>query len=457
MKVALLNANPAVARLATLSLEKIGYKYTQAENLSELGGDKFDVLVVDSDVDIVEADVKSVAKKILFLASKNSSVPEVADKILSKPFLPTEFISAMESLAEEGKENDWAEASSEEISDAAISEAETEPDQAFEDSIDDIFEDIKLDEDEKLDAQDELEEMKEEVAEETADDLGVVKDLDDEEEKSEELVKDETMDKLSELMHEIDEMKFDDELEDSQNDEDGITKIALADEMEDIDEMDDLEELVKEIDEPTQDIQTVETNENDEGKKIEENIDKIDASCDTENELKIDEGQNLDEDVATVIDIAASKQDARDENSPQEEVGEKERAVEIPETDSSDNLDITEEVTLQDAEEKKFETEEVNSDTDDIESLSERDLRVALDEEIVEDEAEFTEDALKTSKIESEEIIGENEEREAQIENIKEQISSKITQKITSVLSDGELKEALKNLNIKINISFEEK
>ena len=456
MKVALLNANPAVARLTTLSLEKIGYEYAQAENLSKLGGDKFDVLVIDSDVDIAEADVKSVAKKILFLASKNSSVPEVADKILSKPFLPTEFISAIESLAEEGKENDWAGASSEEISDAAISEAEAEPDQAFEDSIDDIFEDIKLDEDEKLDAQDELEEMKEEVAEETADDLGVVKDLDDEEEKPEELVKDDTMDELSELMHEIDEMKFDDELEDSQNDEDGITKIALADEMEDIDEMDDLEELVKEIDEPTQDIQTVETNENDEGKKIEENIDEIDASYDTENELKIDKGQNLDEDVATVIDIAASKQDARDENSPQEEVGEEERAVEIPEMDSSDNLDITEEVTLQDAEEKKFETEEVNSDTDDIESLNERDLKVALDEELGEDEAELAEDVTKESEIELE-TVEENKEREAQIENIKEQISSKITQKITSVLSDGELKEALKNLNIKINISFEEK
>ena len=425
MKVALLNANPAVARLATLSLEKIGYEYTQAENLSELSGE-FDILVIDSDVDIAEADVKSVAKRILFLASKNSSAPEVADKILSKPFLPTEFISAMESLAEEGKENDSADASSEEISDAAFSEAEPELDQAFEDSIDDIFEDIKSGEDENLDAQDELEEMKEEVAEEIADDSGVVKDLDDEEEKPEELVKDDTMDELSELMHEIDEM-------------------------------DDLEELVKEIDEPTQDIQTVEMNENDEGKKIEENIDEIDASYDTENELKIDEGQNLDEDVATVIGVTASKQDALDENSPQEEVGEDEFAAETPKTDSNDDLGIAEEVALQGAKEKKIEIEEANSDVDDIESLSERDLRVALDEELAEDESEFTEDALKASEIESEDIVEENEEREAQIENIKEQISSKITQKITSALSDGELKEALKNLNIKINISFEEK
>ena len=264
------------------------------------------------------------------------------------------------------------------------------------------------------------------------------------------------MDELSELMHEIDEMKFDDELEDSQNDEDGIIKIALADEMEDIDEMDDLEELVKEIDEPTQDIQTVETNENDEGKKIEENIDEIDASYDIENELKIDEGQNLDEDVATVIDIAASKQDARDENSPQEEVGEDEFAAETPKTNSNDDLGIAEEVALQGTKEKKNEAEEVNSDTDDIESLNERDLKVALDEELGEDEAELAEDVTKESEIELE-TVEENEEREAQIENIKEQISSKITQKITSALSDGELKEALKNLNIKINISFEEK
>ena len=36
MKIVLLNANPAVSRLATLALNKMGYEYVEIGNISEL-------------------------------------------------------------------------------------------------------------------------------------------------------------------------------------------------------------------------------------------------------------------------------------------------------------------------------------------------------------------------------------------------------------------------------------
>ena len=44
-----LNANPAVSRLATLALNKMGYEYVEIGDVSELEG-VFDVLIIDSDI-----------------------------------------------------------------------------------------------------------------------------------------------------------------------------------------------------------------------------------------------------------------------------------------------------------------------------------------------------------------------------------------------------------------------
>ena len=48
MRVALVNSNPVVSRLVTLSLDKIGYDYVEAENFDGLDGKSdFDILVLD--------------------------------------------------------------------------------------------------------------------------------------------------------------------------------------------------------------------------------------------------------------------------------------------------------------------------------------------------------------------------------------------------------------------------
>ena len=93
MKVALINKNPAVSRLITLSLNKIGTEYSEFEDLNGFDDAQFDFIIIDSDVDSSEL---ATDKKVMYLASRGESKPEFATLMLEKPFLPTEFISVFE-------------------------------------------------------------------------------------------------------------------------------------------------------------------------------------------------------------------------------------------------------------------------------------------------------------------------------------------------------------------------
>ena len=96
---------------------------------------------------------------------------------------------------------------------------------------------------------------------------------------------------------------------------------------------------------------------------------------------------------------------------------------------------------------------------EDLESLNERDLKIALDESVddLPTNSEDEKQVLDTTDDNLTDDISSQDKQSFEFNDIKEEISAKITEQITSVLSDSELKTALKNLNIKINISFEEK
>ena len=118
MKIVLVNANPAVSRLATLALSKMGYEYVEIGDVGELSG-IFDVLILDSDIDVKETNLKEFANKILYLSSKNSPTFEYADRILPKPFLPTEFITIVEDLASKTKSAEQPVTTSDETGEAS--------------------------------------------------------------------------------------------------------------------------------------------------------------------------------------------------------------------------------------------------------------------------------------------------------------------------------------------------
>ena len=135
MKIVLLNANPAVSRLATLALNKMGYEYVEIGDVSELEG-VFDVLIIDSDIDVKETNLKEFANKILYLSSKHSPTFENADRILPKPFLPTEFITIVEDLASKTKSAEPAAAAKDETDEISVKGFEF-----MDDPAEDVFED----------------------------------------------------------------------------------------------------------------------------------------------------------------------------------------------------------------------------------------------------------------------------------------------------------------------------
>ena len=88
----------------------------------------------------------------------------------------------------------------------------------------------------------------------------------------------------------------------------------------------------------------------------------------------------------------------------------------------------------------EFDVEEYSQ----IEQISEKDMALALNESGF-DVSEAADSSPKS------------QDKSVKIDKIKAQISDAVTKNLEASLQNGELREALKNLNIKISISFEEK
>jgi len=98
MNVALINKNPTVSRLITLSLNKLGADYIEIDEAGKLDGN-FDYIVIDSEVGSDGIDLKAHAPVIMALVPRGKEKPEFADAVLEKPFLPTEFIEEIQKIA----------------------------------------------------------------------------------------------------------------------------------------------------------------------------------------------------------------------------------------------------------------------------------------------------------------------------------------------------------------------
>ncbi|HED5477548.1 TPA: highly acidic protein [Campylobacter jejuni] len=94
MKILLLNENPVVSRLISLSAKKISYDFEELnaynENLSN-----YDVIVVDSDTPAPLKILKEKCNRLIFLAPRNQNVEDIDAQILQKPFLPTDFLNLL--------------------------------------------------------------------------------------------------------------------------------------------------------------------------------------------------------------------------------------------------------------------------------------------------------------------------------------------------------------------------
>lgn len=441
MKVALVNNNPAVSRLATLSLSKMGCEYVEVASLDMLDGGLFDVLIIDSDTQIEDVDLKNLADKILYLASKNSPEFAGADKFLFKPFLPTEFVSVMEKLSPKEEESSEIE----EFKDTQEFVAPLEESEFVDEFDDKMFDDDLPEIDEVQDKEFALDDL----------DLGAEFDEDGFDEPN--LKDDELTKQLSELVKSIDDMPKevaeDENL--SQTEDEAMQAEMLARE----------EELLKEFDFSDEPLKQ---DEEDKSESKEEKFDELmseltspsyDEELDVIESIKndIDEIENLDakfeEELQEEFEQFGVNEESLDEPT-KEDIQNFAQKLELPDEFDAElddeKFDATNEVEFEIKEQEEFVAAK------DKEASSEAEVE---DFKIYQSDGSDYENIDQISETEIKRALEEGNEEVVQINqtDVKNELTHKITEHIATSLSVSSIKDALKGMNIKINITFEEK
>lgn len=100
MKVILLNNNPAVSKLVSVSLNKVGYTFAEIDNLEYLTSNDADLIICDSGLYDSKINYLEYAKNQLFLIPRNRADEYnlAKSQTLQKPFLPTDFIDVVKRI-----------------------------------------------------------------------------------------------------------------------------------------------------------------------------------------------------------------------------------------------------------------------------------------------------------------------------------------------------------------------
>lgn len=451
MKVALINKNPAVSRLITLSLNKIGTEYSEFEDLNGFDDTQFDFIIIDSDVDSSEL---ATDKKVMYLASRGESKPEFATLMLEKPFLPTEFISvfeqnipkdepATEQNASEQGESDFGDFSDEainfdEMSGFKLPDIDTNLEnfadldkELLESGIDSPSEEINesdlQEENEASDVEslEELEDLQELASEDLADESvdeetsEAISDANESEES-----KDGDLAELSALVDEIENMP-----EESEADEE------LNKNLDDIISQNDVAALVDEENAGS------ELDEIDQSKFELSEIDSLD-----EEQIQVDD-EKVEEDIEEEALDEISSEELENLESSESENASSEMPVEeledVSEPEAKEDLGLADETFEEEnAQEKNAQEEskdaassELNFDVASIDDIDENTMLAAF--------------GLKD--------IPQTSSKNDAKEDYKEELTKKITKHVHESLNESSLRDVLKDMNIKINISFEEK
>ncbi|PJP76328.1 hypothetical protein CV438_05990 [Campylobacter jejuni subsp. jejuni] len=428
MKILLLNENPVVSRLVSLSAKKMSYDFEELNAYSENLGN-YDVIVVDSDTPAPLKILKEKCDRLIFLAPRNQNVEDIDAQILQKPFLPTDFLNLLNNKdANKHTSIDLPMLSNDENPYADISldldnlNLDDLPDENSLDINSEGMEDLSFDDDAQDDNANktlEHETIKEQTQEDTQIDLDLT--LEDGESEKEDLSQEHTALDTEPSLDELDD-KNDEDLEDNKE---------LQANISDFDDLPEVEEQEKEMDfddlpEDAEFLGQAKYNE-----ESEENLEEF--------------APVVEEDIQDEIDDFASNLSTQDQI--------KEELAQLDELDygiDSDNSskvleDFKDEPILDDKELGTNEEEVVvpNLNISDFDTLKESDIQEALGEEILEkNEEPIVSDVTKDDN--SEEIVNE--------------LSQSIAGAITSSIKDDTLKAALKgmNMNININISFKE-
>ncbi len=297
MNILLINDNPVVNKLVTLSAQKTSDNLEVVDSLENLESSTYDLVVIDdtlySDELHMELNAKVQYSSSLYICARDAE--EVSDftKILKKPFLPTDLVELFSVLSKVVDEIDLS------VLDEHENEASLE--------LQELEDEIEIEELEGLDElEDEIEEL-ESLDEEL--DLGELEDELEEEMTGNRILDDEEAQKVKDLLDETD-MNIDDEL------------LLEAEEEIDIDIASQIENAVEDLSE--EELES----EMDEGTLL--NIVSGDLDSLTSRDMKIAVGEDVDSVEAEVLeeDTASIEEEIEEDVRVEETVIEENKGVE---------------------------------------------------------------------------------------------------------------------------------
>lgn len=501
MKILLLNENPVVSRLISLSAKKMSYDFEEINTYDENLG-HYDVIIVDSDTPAPLKILKEKCDKLIFLAPRNQSV-DIEAQILHKPFLPTDFLNLLNQenlkiddsivLPIDESENPYADISLD-LDSLNLDDLPDENNNAQESdfSLEEGLESLTLDDMEEEASQKEI--ASENIDEElNLDDLSL-----DEEQEEDNSISEQVETSHLEEKHEeaLEALSQDDILNDEFSEE---KEEELETQEQDVEEQDKIEDI-QELEDKTVDLDN-DLSQDDEIPNAQEiSIDDVldvkeEAQPDVLKEEEPDKTQVQDfvvddfpivEEQETELDFDDIPEDAEFLGQAKEE----DEAVEdfLPVVEDQENLDEHDEIeemsnlsTQDQIKEELAQLDELEYDIDSDDSikvledfkeepiLDDKDLP-SNDEEVIVPKLEINDfDSLKESDIQAalgEEISTLKDNKNEKLETKEEQLSSETSEEIvnelsqsiagaiTSSIKDDTLKAALKGMNMNINISI---
>ncbi|EPF7794472.1 hypothetical protein ACSVOJ_000538 [Campylobacter coli] len=511
MKILLLNENPVVSRLISLSAKKMSYNFEEINAYDENLG-HYDVIIVDSDTPAPLKILKEKCDKLIFLAPRNQSA-DIDALILHKPFLPTDFLNLLNQenlkiaddtiLPIEEAENPYANISL----DLDGLNLDDLPDENTEDT-----QENKLSMEENLEslALDDMEEEtnQKEIASENTDKELNLDDLSLDEDQEENEASEQTTANYIEEKNEDEqalEVAFQDDILDDKTSEENKEEFEIQEQdtqeqdanQDEQDKIEDTQELEDQVDNLNDDL--VQDNENSEAQEaiVNNNLDtKEEAEFEVsgkEEKLEKTQSQDFITDDFPIVEEQERKIDFDDIPEDAEFLGqrkEEDEAVEdfLPVVEDQENLNEHDEFeemsslsTQDQIKEELAQLDELEYDIDSDDSikvledfkeepiLDDKDFP-NNDEEIVAPKLEINDfDSLKESDIQEalgEEIstLEDNKSEKLKIkedqlaseagEEIVNELSQSIAGAITSSIKDDTLKAALKGMNMNINISI---
>lgn len=402
MKILLLNNNPVVNKLVTLSVQKTSDELSIAESVEAIRPKNYDLLIVDDafyDENFME-DVGSKIKfnKSLFICAKDAKFTEEFTRILKKPFLPTDLVEVLISL---GKMVDTIELDKmEETHDAEM------------DSLNDLDEIDGLDDLDEFEGLDEIEGIDE------LDDL-------DEKLKSKPIEEELDLDELDEN-EEFDEFdEFEDLESDGRKEADGIL---------DKDELQEVQNLLEET-------------------EMEEDLGFDDSNSELEDfkEPKVEEKEAEEiEAEEPADDLAFDESDLELEDFEEEVSSDESEPV-----DDFEDLASQIESAVQALSDEDLQTEVDQDLLFNIDSLNSRDLKLAIGEEV--NDEEFDESEIVDEEEPHDEEFEEDFSNNADSSSKSGNEGVEALKKLLKALSNEDVAASLKGMKISINITLGDK